>query len=743
MRPKLKGDTFYIPIPDGVYIRNNQKTFKIKGKVVYRWLERLAPYLDGQYTLEEITTGLSAEKQAMIDDLISLLSHNGFIKDVSSDRSHTLSKAEERLYANEIAFIDSFVDSAAYRFEQFRECNMLLIGSGLTFTALVRAGLRAGVRQLSVCQSEESSSDWHHYHDYLQRQNQQGARQELQPVVAPAWEDEESVAAFLLGFDAVISVSDRPQLNQARLLNHLCKAQKKPFIQALVIDDHAWIGPLIYPESDGCWECGWHRLLTNLPNPAEQLAHYLWPQASSRFIALPTAAVVANTLVFELFKHLTGIQHLETAKRMLVIDLETLQTESHPFLPHPYCQSCNPSALSRSPMHEIMRELEQGEPIDLEAFSQQMAACFDNQLGLLSSLTEENFVQMPLNISRATISNPALLSIGGYQHAHGWPVANNEKIVAVPSPGKTGCVNDAMLKTLQEPLTTIGVGPSVHIARQRATLRGCELYAASVIEHRYLLKLEGSKVTQPAVQAEWLTTTLLPEENDLWVWAWDLCQEHACLVPALLVYPGLQGLVPGEKTTLGLASGLTWSQAVSRALLKLCKELTLLHIPSAREPFPHIDLMALPLDDEGARYRHMLELTKTLPQVYDVTGPLGVPTFAFCLDTTTITYATHLSPFKAIRTGLEQVVQQYQAQVNRQPAYALPAVPTLPAKLQGHELQSLTYQNSLDPSVEQSYLQRILVEQGWQPIVVPLHGDPVLTHIMPYIVHALLARIPS
>ena len=742
MRPKLKGDTFYIPIPDGVYIRNNQRSFKIKGKVVYRWLERLAPYLDGQYTLEEITTGLSAEKQAMINDLINLLSHNGFLKDVSSDRPHTLSEAEERLYAREIAFIDSFVDSAAYRFEQFRECKMLLIGSGLTFTALVRAGLRVGVRQISICQSAESSSDWHHYNDYLQLQNRQGARQELQPVVAPAWEDEESVAALLLNFDAVISVSDRPQLGQARLLNRLCKAQKKPFIQALVVDDHAWIGPLIHPESDGCWECGWHRLLTNLSNPVEQLAHYLWPEASSRFIALPTAAVVANTLVFELFKHLTGIQHLETEKRVLVIDLETLQTASHPFLPHPYCQSCYSSGLPRSPMHEIIRELEQGAPIELEAFSQQATACFDNRLGLLNSLTEEDFVQMPLNISRATVSNPALLSISGWQHAHCWPVANNEKNGAVSSPQKTGCLNNTKLKTLQEPLTAIGIGPSVHIARQRATLRGCELYAASVIEHRYLLKLEGSKVIQPAVQAKWLTTTLLPEENDLWVWAWNLSKEHACLVPAPLVYPGLQGLVPGEKTAPGLASGLTWSQAVSRALLKLCKELTLLHISSAQEPFPQIDLMALPLDDEGARYRHMLELTKTLPRVYDVTGPLEVPTFAFCLDTT-ITYATHLSPLKAIRTGLEQVVQQYQAQANQQPLYALPAVPALPAKLQGHELRSPAYQSSLAPSVEQSHLQRILVEQGWRPFVVPLHGDPVLTRIMPYIVHALLARIPS
>lgn len=55
MRPKLKQDTFYMPIADGVFFRNNQGSLKMKGKVVYRWVENLVPYLNGQHTLEEIT----------------------------------------------------------------------------------------------------------------------------------------------------------------------------------------------------------------------------------------------------------------------------------------------------------------------------------------------------------------------------------------------------------------------------------------------------------------------------------------------------------------------------------------------------------------------------------------------------------------------------------------------------------------------------------------------------------------
>ncbi|HEY4033502.1 MAG TPA: hypothetical protein VGL94_06010 [Ktedonobacteraceae bacterium] len=84
MRPKLKADTFYTPVPDGVYFRNNQTSFRIKGKVIYRWVERLAPYLNSQHTLEEITEELDSERQAMVTDLVETLTTNHFLKDSST-----------------------------------------------------------------------------------------------------------------------------------------------------------------------------------------------------------------------------------------------------------------------------------------------------------------------------------------------------------------------------------------------------------------------------------------------------------------------------------------------------------------------------------------------------------------------------------------------------------------------------------------------------------------------------------
>lgn len=48
MQPRLKGDTFFIPVPDNIHFRNNQGSFEIKGKAIYRWIESLAPCLISQ-----------------------------------------------------------------------------------------------------------------------------------------------------------------------------------------------------------------------------------------------------------------------------------------------------------------------------------------------------------------------------------------------------------------------------------------------------------------------------------------------------------------------------------------------------------------------------------------------------------------------------------------------------------------------------------------------------------------------
>lgn len=722
MRPKLKGDTFYIPTPDGVYLNNNHGPLKMKGKVIYRWIERLAPYLNGAYTLEEITQGLSEEKRAMVTQLITLLHDKGFIKDVATDHPHTLSAVEEQLYAPEIAFIDSFVDSAAFRFERYRECRLLLIGSGLSLTALVSANLKSGVRQIAVLTTDECATDQRRHEEYLHLYNQQGSRQELLEVKSPCWQEEAEVAAAIQAFDVIIFASDRPMLARARMLTKLCRVQQKIFIPAVIVDNYAWIGPLLHPETRGCWECSWLRLQAHLAEPRAQFSAYsLQDQPAvlpSRFIAMPTAAIIANELSFEIFKYLSGVGALETEARLLSVDLETLQIQRHAFQPHPLCTTCQThEAPTAEQFRATISQVEQGSPIEQEVLSKQIATCFESHCGLFISLAEQDFIQLPLNISQVTISNPMA----------------QEK--------------------LRLPIITTGAGTDISTSRWQATQRACEIYAASLVDVQRFPLLDSVHRKRFEVQADWWLAGDCDEnkqahqdlsrqgEDEQLTWAWNLQTRRVCLVPACLAYPELRGSIPAEETTPGFASGLSYAEAISRALFAHCKQLTIADIARAREPFSQVDLASLSLDAEGARYRHLLELLAEVVTVYDITGPLQIPTFAFCRDHLTLTYSSHLDVKVAMRVGLERVLQQYQSVTNQQPQYALPMVPELPADARGNTLVVPHTQTPLSWPETQAYLQNILQAQGWQMFVVPLHADPVLTEIFPYIVHVLLARI--
>jgi len=47
-RLKVKRDTFYLPDQEGgVYFRNNESSFRLKGDTIYKWIETLMPMLNG------------------------------------------------------------------------------------------------------------------------------------------------------------------------------------------------------------------------------------------------------------------------------------------------------------------------------------------------------------------------------------------------------------------------------------------------------------------------------------------------------------------------------------------------------------------------------------------------------------------------------------------------------------------------------------------------------------------------
>jgi putative thiazole-containing bacteriocin maturation protein len=656
---------------------------------VYQWVDRLAPYFDGNASQAELTDGLSADRAATLDQLIEMLTGAGFVKDVETDRPHMVSPADTDIYAPQIAFIDYFCDSALARFQEFRHARLVAVGSGQTLTALVAANLVMGLRTVEVMVTPECPTDLDRLQEHLQAARQRDPDQTLTVQRVTDWDsDERAVRAALSPFDAVVHVSDRPMLARARMVDRVCQAEGTVLMQAVVVGDQAWIGPLLGSDAErgAGWESAWRRLQATRTGPAGRRVRFAFTDdptaALSQYLTAPTAALVAHHAGVAVFQQLAGVPAPETRGQLLRVDLATLQTTVHRFHPHP---SCLPVAhlVPPSPhaLAETVERLGRREPVDEQIFSAQARGCFDDELGLFTFLDDNEFQQLALHVCRVTLSNPA------------------------PRSGA------------DEPVTAVGVGTDLAAARRRAMQRACELYAASVVDERRL-------VHDP--------------DQGIRMWGYDLAEKAPRLVPAASVFPPLRGLVPSPESAPHLASGFSWAEAVTTALASVCWQLTVAELDLDGEPFPRLDLDAGLLDEHGARYAGILRNWEAPVTVYEVTGRLGIPTFAFCVGSKTVAYRAGVDVREVLRCGLEQVVAYEQARANHQPEYAPPDVPDLPHRTRGGRPTLPQPSSSGDWVHQQHRLCAALVRHGHRVVVVPLDHDPAVADVLPYIVNLVV-----
>ncbi|WP_214326886.1 hypothetical protein [Nonomuraea sediminis] len=167
------------------------------------------------------------------------------------------------------------------------------------------------------------------------------------------------------------------------------------------------------------------------------------------------ATVIAGQVVADLGRGLTGTPGGSRVLR--AVDLATLSTRSHAYLPHPATRPAGEGTL--------------GEPMGEEEFSRRAASLMDDRTGVFTALDEGPFGQLPLHVSAATVADPM---------------------------GLLG----------SDRIQVLGVGPDFATSRYRAALRALTAHA--------LLALDPRRLTDGHVRGRDLadgSTVLLPADR--------------------------------------------------------------------------------------------------------------------------------------------------------------------------------------------------------------------------------------
>ncbi|MGJ7913130.1 putative thiazole-containing bacteriocin maturation protein [Neobacillus sp. LXY-1] len=395
-RLKVKRDTFFLPDPHGgVYLRNNASSFRIEGNTIYQWIEKLLPMFNGEHTMDELTMGLTAPYRDRVYEIGETLHNNGFVRDLSKDKPHQLNRNLLEKYASQIEFIENFMESGAYHFQEYRREKVLAVGSGPFLVSLVSALIESGIPNLNVLVTDSIPTNWQRINELVHNARKTDSEVEVKNV--PFQKDggtsfwREAVQTF----DWILYVSQDGNINELRDLNLVCQEEKKAFMPTIYLDQVGLSGPFDQPGKKESWESAWRRIHhTTLKKDRP-------PQSFSS----AAGAILANVSVFEFFKRATGIADSNESHQIYMLDLETLEGDWLYFIPHPL--SISKSDIPRQVEDfdlRLKQETDRNESMGnlLEYFSRLTS----EEIGIFHTWEEQNLSQLPLAQCYVQAVNP-------------------------------------------------------------------------------------------------------------------------------------------------------------------------------------------------------------------------------------------------------------------------------------------------------------------------------------------------
>ena len=478
---KVKKGTFFMPDSNGsVYFRNNAGSFRMEGSTIYQWVEKLLPMLNGENSLAALTDGLPPLHRDRVYEITDVLYKNGFLRDVTSDLPHHLQPETVENFASQIEYLESFGDSAAWRFQHYREQKVLAVGQGSMFIGLVSAMLQSGLCRFQACVTDENKTN------RARLTELEASAREKDSEVSIEWEvkkDATSWAEKIDAFDTIYYVSENGDTEELRQILHACQEKKKLFIAAFFHKGVGYAGPIISPDSTNCWESAWRSIHHSERN--EVLDNYP--------ISLPAQAMLSNVLVFEGLKKVTEINEVHHNNHLFLLDSETLEGNWHAYKPHPIVKGKISVDVDKVDKESLELYEEEGKRTQNELFYY-FSELTSRQSGIFHHWEEGSLNQLPLSqceIQTADItSNPSSLfpsiTIAAMTHEEARREAGLKGIEQYVSPLKneisTVSADHYEWKNSGTPSLYLGAGGSAREAVYRALKNMIDLEGKELVE---------------------------------------------------------------------------------------------------------------------------------------------------------------------------------------------------------------------------------------------------------------------
>ncbi|MCD9025251.1 bacteriocin maturation protein [Cohnella silvisoli] len=296
-------------------------------------------------------------------------------------------------YDLQIKFLDSCGKLGVSLFQSYKESKVLAVGAGSFLVSLVAALFESGLSKVHVIITDSEPTDRRLLLSLAENAKNADPKAELQHSVM----SERTVSAWKEGiqpFDWILYMSKQTKLEEIQAIHTACIAEKKSLLIAMCHGQTGFAGPLVSPDSEGCWESAWRRVHHSAIRNDPMIPIF-------RSAAAP---MLANIIVFDMFRTITRAAKPELENKFFMLDLHTLEGSYHSFLPHPL--------ITKGITTEQVQNLDQllvsgrGSNSDPNKFLSFINRLTSPQSGILHLWDEGDLKQLPLAQCRVQAVDP-------------------------------------------------------------------------------------------------------------------------------------------------------------------------------------------------------------------------------------------------------------------------------------------------------------------------------------------------
>lgn len=277
------------------------------------------------------------------------------------------------------------------RFQSYRQTKVLAVGSGPFLIALISALFVSGMPSVHVLLTGSEPTDQQRMLKLLAHTRKTDPEATIEEVTLQS-EGISSWREAVRPFDSILFVSQVGDIEELRMLHAICREERKLYLPAVCLQQVGLAGPLVHPDSEGCWESAFRSIHESAIDKDPQLHTF----------SSTAGAMLANVIVFQLLNKITEANDAEQSNQFFLLNLQTLEGKWHSFMPHPLVTGCTAAEW----IHDFERQLERRSSKTENGLLPYFGRLTSAESGVFHLWEEGDLKQLPLSQCRVQAVDP-------------------------------------------------------------------------------------------------------------------------------------------------------------------------------------------------------------------------------------------------------------------------------------------------------------------------------------------------